>query len=81
MNCSKAGSSAYYGVFDYERDVTRCIARMPSPEDVKHLRQSEALPVPFVESVDVDLEGHPIVYHETRYAGERVQFVIRRGDL
>ncbi|AYG62094.1 phosphonate metabolism transcriptional regulator PhnF [Rhizobium jaguaris] len=72
---------AHYGVFDYKRDVTRCIARMPSPEDVKHLRQSESSPVLFVESVDIDLEGHPIVYHETRYAGERVQFVIRRGDL
>ncbi|WP_454854319.1 UTRA domain-containing protein [Rhizobium binxianense] len=72
---------AHYGVVDYKRDVTRCTARMPSPSDVKYLRQSELMPVLFVESVDVDLEGQPIVYHETRYAGERVQFVIRRGDL
>lgn len=72
---------AHYGVVDYKRDVTRCIARMPSPADVKYLKQSDATPVLFVESVDIDLEGHPIVYHETRYAGERVQFVIRRGDL
>jgi GntR family phosphonate transport system transcriptional regulator len=72
---------AHYGVVDYKRDVTRCIARMPSPEDVKHLIRSDSSPVLFVESVDIDLEGRPIVYHETRYAGERVQFVIRRGDL
>lgn len=72
---------AHYGIRDYKRDVTRCSARMPSPDDVKHLRQSDASPVLFVESVDIDMNGHPIVYHETRYAGERVQFVIRRGDL
>ncbi|MDE1991164.1 MAG: UTRA domain-containing protein [Rhizobiaceae bacterium] len=53
---------------------------MPSPDDVKHLRQSDASPVLFVESLDIDTEGQPIVYHETRYAGERVQFVIRRED-
>jgi GntR family phosphonate transport system transcriptional regulator len=72
---------AHCGVADYTREVTRCIARMPSPDDVRHLRQSESTPVLAVESLDVDAGGVPIVYHETRYAGERVQFVIRRGDL
>lgn len=71
---------ADYGVTDYKRDVTRCTARMPSAADVSNLRQSEASPVLFVESVDIDMAGQPIVYHETRFAGERVQFVIRRGD-
>jgi GntR family phosphonate transport system transcriptional regulator len=72
---------AHYGVSDYTREVTRCIARMPSADDVRHLRQSESTPVLAVESLDVDCDGLPIVYHETRYAGGRVQFVIRRGDL
>lgn len=72
---------AHYGVTDYKREVTRCTARMPSPDDVKNLRQSDASPVLFVESIDIDIEGRPIVYHETRFAGERVQFVIRRDDL
>jgi GntR family phosphonate transport system transcriptional regulator len=72
---------AHYGVSDYKREVTRCIARMPSPEDVRYLRQSESTPVLAVESIDVDSAGVPIVYHETRYAGERVQFVIRREEL
>jgi GntR family phosphonate transport system transcriptional regulator len=71
---------AQYGISDYKREVTRCIARMPSPEDVRYLRQSESTPVLAVESVDVDLEGRPIVYHETSYAGERVQFVFQRRD-
>lgn len=72
---------AQYGVIDYKRDVTRCIARMPAPDDVRNLKQSDSSPVLSVESVDVDADGRPIVYHETRYAGERVQFVIRNGDL
>jgi GntR family transcriptional regulator, phosphonate transport system regulatory protein len=72
---------AHYGVSDYKREITRCIARMPSAEDVRYLRQSESTPVLAVESTDVDADGFPIVYHETRYAGERVQFVVRRGDL
>jgi GntR family phosphonate transport system transcriptional regulator len=72
---------AHFGISDYKREVTRCIARMPSAEDVRHLRQSESTPVLAVESLDVDCDGLPIVYHETRYAGGRVQFVIRRGDL
>jgi GntR family phosphonate transport system transcriptional regulator len=79
--CSMTKALAHYGVSDYTREVTRCIARMPSPDDVRHLRQSESTPVLAVESLDVDADGRPIVYHETRYAGERVQFVIRREDL
>jgi GntR family phosphonate transport system transcriptional regulator len=78
---SMTAALAHYGISDYTREVTRCIARMPSPQDVLHLRQSESTPVLAVESLDVDRDGRPIVYHETRYAGERVQFVIRRGDF
>jgi hypothetical protein len=29
----------------------------------------------------LDTEAWPIVYHEIRFAGARVQFVIRRDDL
>ena len=50
---------AHYGISDYKRDVTRCFARMPSPEDIRYLRQSESTPILAVESIDVDLEGAP----------------------
>lgn len=66
-----------YGVADYTRDVTRVIARNPSQLDIQHLRQAAATPVLAVESIDIDAEKRPIVYHETRFAGKRVQFVIR----
>jgi GntR family transcriptional regulator, phosphonate transport system regulatory protein len=64
-----------FDVLDYFRDVTRCVAHMPSKADARHLRQPESVPVLLVETVDIDLESRPIVYHETLYAGERVQLV------
>ena len=66
-------------VLDYFRDVTRCVAHMPSKADAHHLRQPESVPVLLVETVDVDSESRPIVYHETLYAGERVQLVFGRN--
>jgi GntR family transcriptional regulator, phosphonate transport system regulatory protein len=68
-----------FDVLDYFRDVTRCIAHMPSKADACHLEQSESVPVLLVETVDVDSESRPIVYHETLYAGERVQLVFGRN--
>jgi GntR family phosphonate transport system transcriptional regulator len=64
-----------FDVLDYFRDVTRCVAHMPSKADARHLRQPESVPVLLVETVDVDSESRPIVYHETLYAGERIQLV------
>jgi len=71
---------AHFGVTDYTRDITRIIARAPSPDDVRHLRQSAMTPVLAVESIDVDADNRPVVYHETRFAGERVQFLVKRGE-
>jgi hypothetical protein len=62
-----------FDVLDYFRDVTRCVAHMPSKADARHLRQPESVPVLLIETVDVDSESRPIVYHETLYAGERIQ--------
>jgi GntR family phosphonate transport system transcriptional regulator len=71
---------AEFGIHDYTRETTRVIARNPSQDEVRHLRQSAMTPILAVESVDVDRDRRPIVYHETRFAGERVQFVVKRGD-
>jgi GntR family phosphonate transport system transcriptional regulator len=68
-----------YDVPDYFRDVTRCVAHMPSKADARHLQQPASVPVLLVETVDVDSESRPIVYHETLYAGERVQLVFGRS--
>ena len=64
-----------YDVPDYFRDITRCVAHMPSKADARHLGQPASVPVLLVETVDVDAQARPIVYHETLFAGERVQLV------
>lgn len=78
MSTTKA--LAHFGVEHYMREVTRVTARNPSQDDVRNLRQPATTPVLAVESVDVDADLQPIVYHETRFAAERVQFVVKRGD-
>jgi GntR family transcriptional regulator, phosphonate transport system regulatory protein len=65
-----------YGIDDYKRKVTRIVASLPSEDDALHLRQPRLTPVLAVDSIDVDLEGTPITLHETRFAGDRVQFVL-----
>src|SRR5260370_33390911 len=69
-----------YGIDDYKRKVTRIVASLPSEDDALHLRQPRLTPVLAVDSIDVDLEGIPITLHETRFAGDRVQFVLGEGD-
>jgi GntR family phosphonate transport system transcriptional regulator len=68
---------SHFGVDDYTRDVTRITARNPSEEDRHYLKQPATIPILAVESIDIDAGGRPIVFHETRFAGERVQFVVR----
>jgi GntR family phosphonate transport system transcriptional regulator len=65
-----------YGIDDYKRKVTRILAALSSEDDALHLRLPRLTPVLAVDSIDVDLEGAPITLHETRFAGDRVQFVL-----
>jgi GntR family phosphonate transport system transcriptional regulator len=65
-----------YGLDDYKRKITRIVATLPSADDCRHLRVSRATPVLSVASIDVDPAGRPITLHETRFAGDRVQFVL-----
>jgi GntR family transcriptional regulator, phosphonate transport system regulatory protein len=65
-----------FGIDDYKRKITRVVATLPSEDDAKHLRQPRHTPVLALESIDVDLDGTPITLHETRFAGDRVQFVL-----
>lgn len=78
MSTTKA--LAQFSVDHYTREITRVTARNPSQEDARSLRQPATTPVLAVESIDVDANAQPIVYHETRFAAERVQFVVKRGD-
>lgn len=67
---------AEYGVTDYIRLRTDIIVRLPTREEARHLRQSEAQPIVLLKKVDVDMKGTPISYSKSIWPSERVQFSI-----
>lgn len=68
---------AHYGLADYVRRETRITARMPSTRDAELLGQSRNRPVLVVESVNTDPGGVPVEYGLTRWASDRVEFVVK----
>jgi GntR family phosphonate transport system transcriptional regulator len=67
---------AAFGIPDYLRQSTTILTRRPIGEEAQLLAQSPQQPVLVVQKTDVDMEGCPIAYSETVWAGERVQFTI-----
>ncbi|RTL68982.1 MAG: phosphonate metabolism transcriptional regulator PhnF [Hyphomicrobiales bacterium] len=83
----KAGSFtaalAGYGVTDYRRAATDVIARMPTAEEARLLRQSRALPVLAYAATDVEVRAgtrprrpRVISYHLGCFAAERAVITI-----
>ena len=70
-------SLARFGVGDYRRIWTGVVARLPSRSDADLLRQPPNRPVLVAESMNVDAEGKRFQFGRTRFAGERVQIVLR----
>jgi GntR family phosphonate transport system transcriptional regulator len=64
------------GVPDYRRQSTRITARLPTPEEAKHLMQSRSRPVIVAEALNVDPEGVPVDWTLSCYAAARVQLVM-----
>jgi GntR family phosphonate transport system transcriptional regulator len=64
------------GVADYVRKTTRVTARMPDSHEMRHLHLARMTPVLFVEAINVDGEGRPIEYGQTRFSSSRVQIVV-----
>lgn len=67
---------AVCGVPDYRRQSTRVTARLPTPEESKHLLQSRSRPVLVAEALNTDPEGTPVDWTLTCYAAARVQLVM-----
>lgn len=65
-----------YGVEDFLRKKTEIIARMPSTEEAKFLRQARTLPVLAYTALDVDAKGEPLSYFDGCFAAERVKIVV-----
>jgi GntR family phosphonate transport system transcriptional regulator len=65
-----------FGVTDYYRKHNRITTQLPDEALARLLRQPPTRPVLVVESVDVDADGTPIKYGETRFSGDRVQLIV-----
>jgi GntR family phosphonate transport system transcriptional regulator len=70
---------AHYGVRDFRRASTRITAAIADATDVARLDLALGHPVLVVDSTDVDLEGTPLLTKRTRFAAERVEFVVENG--
>jgi GntR family transcriptional regulator, phosphonate transport system regulatory protein len=66
----------HYGVMDYRRKSTHISSRLPTAREARMLRQAKTKPVLVTESINVDPREWPIEFCETKFASERVQFVI-----
>jgi len=66
----------HYGVRDYRRGSTRITAAIAEATDAARLDLALGRPVLVVDSTDVDADGKPLVTKRSRFAAERVEFVV-----
>jgi GntR family phosphonate transport system transcriptional regulator len=67
---------AHYGVGDYRRKSTRLTAGLVDATDAAMLELAPGNPVMIIEAVDIDLQDTPILTTRSRFAAERVTFVV-----
>jgi GntR family phosphonate transport system transcriptional regulator len=70
---------AHYGIRDYRRDSTRVTAAIVDATDAARLDLALGRPILVVDSTDVDTEGKPLMTKRTRFAAERVEFLVENG--
>jgi GntR family phosphonate transport system transcriptional regulator len=70
---------AHYGVRDYRRASTRMTAGIVDATDAARLDLTLGRPVLVVDSIDIDTDGKPLVTKRSRFAAERVEFLVENG--
>jgi len=71
---------ARFGIADYTRKWSRITAAMPSAPVARLLNQPKTRPVLQVEALNVDIDGVPVQYSMTRFAGDWVQLTVSDND-
>ncbi|MCY1226417.1 putative transcriptional regulator PhnF [compost metagenome] len=71
---------AQFGIADYTRKWSRITAAMPSAPVARLLNQPKTRPVLQVEALNVDIDGTPVQYSVTRFAGDWVQLTVSDSD-
>ena len=67
---------AHYGIKDYKRAETRLTAGIVEATDAAKLDLALGRPILLVEGTDIDTSGTPILTNRTRFAAERIEFVV-----
>lgn len=70
---------AHYGVRDFSRASTRITAAIADATDAARLDLPLGRPVLVVDSTDIDTAGKPIVTKRSRFAAERVEFLVENS--
>jgi GntR family transcriptional regulator, phosphonate transport system regulatory protein len=70
---------AHYGIRDYRRASTRVTAAIVDATDAARLDLALGRPVLVVDSTDVDAGGKPLLTTHSRFAAERVEFLVENG--
>jgi len=76
---SMTGLLAHYGINDYRRASTRISAAIAEATDAARLDLALGRPILVVDSTDVDTNGSPLVTKRSRFAAERVEFLVENG--
>lgn len=66
----------HYGIRDYRRGTTKITAAIADAADAARLDLALGRPVLVVDSTDVDTDGKPLVTKRSRFAAERIEFVV-----
>jgi GntR family transcriptional regulator, phosphonate transport system regulatory protein len=70
---------AHYGIRDYRRASTKITAAIADATDAARLDLALGRPVLVVDSTDVDANGKSLVTKRSRFAAERVEFLVENG--
>jgi len=66
----------HYGIRDYRRGSSRITAGIVDATDAVRLDLALGRPILVVDATDVDPEGKPLVTKHSRFAAERVEFLV-----
>jgi GntR family transcriptional regulator, phosphonate transport system regulatory protein len=69
----------HYGIRDYRRGTTKITAAIADAADAARLDLALGRPVLVVDSTDVDPDGKALVTKRSRFAAERIEFVVESG--
>ena len=70
---------AHYGIRDFRRASTRITAAIVDGTDAARLDLALGRPILVVDSTDVDADGRPLVTKRSRFAAERVVFLVENS--